>query len=201
MRLDPHLQSTPWGAPQSRITVTPGITRVDTESHGGYVLDEARVAAMPAPLRTIGNGPYFEEDVAWCAVPLAFPDVFSSDIVEQAHQTCKHWFPEAWEAWTQTTLQPGESRAKDQQAWYAAHANDYIVTTAWGDWHQRVPEGMVGVCACKGGRRNPFRVSIPSSEAFFLVPAKEYDARNPRDFGFLIDETRHVRIDPITTAS
>lgn len=183
-----------WGHVQSRGKIADGIMRVSTASHGGYVLNDARLAEMPEPLRKLADQGHFEEDCAWCAVVLSFQHLFSPSIVMEAKDTCKQWFPEAWEAWTGKTLKPGESRTKDSKVWHETHKDRYIVVSAWGDWHEQVPKGMVGVRAIRGGRKplTAENFNRTDDEADFLVPAEEYDKRSPH--GFLIDEARHKRI-------
>jgi len=72
---------TPWGATQDTKQVAPGITRIDTASHGGYHLSAERLADMPEQLRRFtpyaGEG-WYEEDCDWAIVALAFPQHFST---------------------------------------------------------------------------------------------------------------------------
>ena len=64
------------------------------------------------------------------------------------------------------------------------HENEIIVLAAWGDWHEEVPAGFVGVCACKGGRDADYR-----TEQYFLIPADEY---NPQPGLYsVVDPERH----------
>lgn len=187
----PVATSSPWGPIQTSQRITEGIVLVSTASHGGYILSPTRVAQMPAPLRQGLDDLYFEEDCAWCFVVLAFPHEFSPALHAEAVTTCKHYFPEQWEAWTGTTLSLDESPTKRQQHWDQEHRHDWVVTSAWGDWHQRVPQGYVGVCTTMGGRRGHDQ----GPQRYFLVPKKDYA------FPFAIDLTTHQEIDPITTVS
>jgi len=72
-------RTTPWGAAQHTKQVAPGITRIDTASHGGYHLSAERIQAMPEQLRRFkpyaGEG-WYEEDCDWAIVALAFPQHF-----------------------------------------------------------------------------------------------------------------------------
>lgn len=52
------------------------------------------------------------------------------------------------------------------------HANDYLVLSAFGDWHEKVPKGYVGVFAGKGGRTA--NGHFPEDTKWFLVPHAEY---------------------------
>lgn len=55
------------------------------------------------------------------------------------------------------------------------HANDYLVLSAFGDWHKDVPEGFVGVFAGKGGRTE--NGHYPEETRWVLVPKSEYDPK------------------------
>ena len=76
----------------------------------------------------------------------------------------------------------------------AGHAHELIVVSASGSWATNVPEGMVGVVCCKGGRTGnryagaeEYRLVTAESYAarggFFVVPEDapvwEYDEANP----------------------
>ena len=64
------------------------------------------------------------------------------------------------------------------------HQDQLIVVCAWGDWHEEVPEGMVGVAAVLGGRTGN---SIPEGqERYHLVPKAEYTSGF-----FVVDPARH----------
>ena len=76
----------PWGQMLSCENVATGIWRVDTGSHGGYYISVERKDAMPKPLREYrnfvqrkdgGTGQWYEEDIDWCIVCLAYPDDFT----------------------------------------------------------------------------------------------------------------------------
>ena len=78
---------------------------------------------------------------------------------------------------------------RDRLAFLAENADKWVVTTAWGDWAEWVPAGMVGVCAYRGG--NPAgRIGEP---AYFLVPKEEY--RTQGQSNFIIDEERHLKFE------
>lgn len=83
----------------------------------------------------------------------------------------------------------------DEDKFKIEHKNDYISLAAWGDWHEKVEKGFVGVFAGRGGRTP--EGSYPEDTAYFLVPSEEYETDKSR-YGFVIDEARHTRIDPIS---
>ena len=78
---------------------------------------------------------------------------------------------------------------RERVAFLAENAHNWVVVSAWGDWAEWVPNGMVGVCAYRGG--NPGgRTGEP---AYFLVPQAEYREQGQSDF--IIDEARHLRFE------
>ncbi len=198
---------TPWGPAQTARHLAPGIGWVTTAGHGGCVISRSRLELIPEPLRREGNPPgegifsevFFEEDVEWSRIFVAFePDLLAAGeehtarCIREGHHTdtLRNSYPDAYEGHFGVTLLPGQSRAKDERAFYAEHADDLIVTAAYGDWHARVPKGMVGVVARLG--RNRHR-AVESGERYFLVAEDEYDARGR--FGFIVDPARHQEIE------
>lgn len=178
-----------WGRITTCHTVAPGIYRVSTSSHGGYILSDERLAQMPPALRH-PNGRSFEEDCLWCLVPLAFPDLFPADEHDLASATCRNWFPDIWEAWTGTVLDPKDSFKKKERVFFQHHQHDWIVCAAWGDWHPAVPKGFVAGRAHYGGHRIPPRDRLLPPARYFLIPYHEYEQSRP----FIIDLTRHHEI-------
>ena len=77
---------TPWGKAQRVRNIAPGIDWVSTASHGGYVLAQWRYDLMARYLRecSFTKDRFFEEDCAWCAVVLAFPEEFTWYQVDEA---------------------------------------------------------------------------------------------------------------------
>ena len=65
-----------WDAPQTAEQRLPGIWSVSTASHGGFVLSDERQAAMPEALRL--DSIYYEEDVDWSLIVLAFEAEFAA---------------------------------------------------------------------------------------------------------------------------
>lgn len=70
-RLDNNVS--PWGliTEEEADPAIPGITRIETASHGGYRLTAERQAQMPEHLK-MPDG-FYEEDCDWALVALAFP--------------------------------------------------------------------------------------------------------------------------------
>lgn len=186
--------NSPWGPVQHRRKIAPGITRLDTASHGGIELSQERYDAMPQAYKDAAKyaGPlYFEEDCEWSIVALFYAEEFRAYHAENADQrhaealACVvNHYPDAYEKHTGQKIKPGESRERTESEWYAAHADDWLVVSASGDWHDKVPAGMVGVIACKGGHRGDRKV-----KRAFLVPKDEYKASR---YQFIVDLERHT---------
>lgn len=163
---------TPWGLADHVEEVAPGIKKVHTPGHGGLKLNRATNAAMPPALRQAGG--WYEEDCEWAKVAVVFPEAFSEEVREIALKTLKNYFPDAYEAWSGKVLPPGESRSRDEQEFYKAHSDEWIVFSASsGSSWDPVPEGFIKVTAAPGGRPGNF---LPKISKSFLVPKDEYSA-------------------------
>jgi hypothetical protein len=84
-----HCTRTPWGEAIGETAVAPGITRVETACHGGFVLSRERWDAMPEWLREFSQtrDQHFEEDGAAAAVVLAWGEHFTEGEIEDARCT------------------------------------------------------------------------------------------------------------------
>ena len=112
---------------------------------------------MPESLRPDDRpgypGGWFEEDVDWCMVVVAFPSCFLEAEIATAEDRLRNWRPTQWEALRGRTLVLGESFIKDQCEFDRVHAADWVVISAYGAWSPNVPKGFVGVVATRGGQR------------------------------------------------
>lgn len=173
--------NTPWGRAQSAEIYGEGIAFFSTASHGGFKVQAAQLATMPAILR-VRDG-WYEEDCEWAKVALAFPGLFTASERRSADATLRDWYPDCWEALHGRALAPGESHEKDRGRFETEHARDWIVISA-----SRLDDapGTVRCIAARGGDRDTIE------RRTYLVPAHEYE---PGRFGFVIDETRHQRCD------
>ena len=75
-----------------------------TPGHGYIVLSSARLAAMPAVLKTSSRfydagSSYFEEDSEWARVACAFPQYFTGQEQQNAQETLAHYHPDIFLAW------------------------------------------------------------------------------------------------------
>jgi len=193
--MEPQM-NTPWGRSDSVTEIADGITRVTTASHGGIRLSRERNDRMPGCFRNRNNetrAGWYEEDCEWAMCALVFAEEFKQatgddGIAEEARKTVRTWFPDEYEIFSGETLRPEDSHIRGQQVFHAEHANDLVVVSAVGDWHENVPTGMVGVIATVGGSRRP---GVERRQ--FLVPETEYQQRNRH--GFVIDPDRHEAFD------
>lgn len=174
--------STPWGPSQGAVRYGEGVVFHSTSGHGGFHLAADRNARVHPLLRNVGG--WYEEDAAWAAVAFAWRDLFTGLERRQAEETLRHSWPDAWEAIQGRPLTPGESHARDREAFARDHAEDWVVISAIYSDHQR---GFTEVIATQGGRRDP-----QSEERRFLVPSGDYKVGR---FGFVIDEARHAVYD------
>jgi hypothetical protein len=196
-------KSSPWGQIQHADLLFEGVWRVGTAGHGGIKLNRTRNAKVPAYMRREGG--WYEEDSDWCIPAIVFeaewrtwarqtgteetPDVEMANV----QRTFRNWHPDEYAQWHGVSLESleGQSTIYDERLFNERHANDLIVIAAWGDWHEDVPKGKVGVVATPGGRR----LCEDPEERFFLLDDAEYAGRSR--FGFVIDPAQHQPMDPI----
>ena len=174
--------STPWGPSQGAVRYGEGVVFHSSPGHGGFHLAADRNGRVHLLLRNTGG--WYEEDSAWAAVAVAWPDLFTGFERRQAEETLRNSWPDAWEAIHGRKLKPGESNVRDGEAFARDHAADWVVISAIYSDQQ---PGFTEVVATRGGRRDP-----QAEERRFFVPSREY--RLVR-FGFVIDEARHVVYD------
>lgn len=174
--------STPWGPSQGAIRYGEGVVFHSTSGHGGFHLSAERNAKVHPLLREAGG--WYEEDAAWVAVAMAWPDLFTALERRQADETLRHIWPDAWEAIHGRKLRSGDSRTRNAEAFARLHVNDWVVISAiYSDHHP----GFTEVVATRGGRRDQ-----KAEERRFLFPSADYKVG---PFGFAIDEARHALYD------
>jgi len=169
---------TPWGVSQGATVYAEGVTSHSTASHGGFHLAAERNRKVHPLLRIQGG--WYEEDSAWAAVAITFPELFTAFERRCAERTIKDSSPDAWEAIFGTALAPGESYEMDRRAFHARHAGDWVVISAITS---KTHAGYVETIATLGGRRD-----AGLEQRRFLVPSSEYVVGR---FGFVIDVERH----------
>lgn len=198
--------SSPWGRIQHAIEIVPGMWQVHTAGHGGMKIDRAHMRLVPDYMQSTGysSGGWYEEDSDWCIPFVVFEGEIRAGGNEWAIEVLddgahlaefRNAQPDMYEKFFSVTLEPGQSRERDEQVWRAAHAGDLIVRSAWGDWQTGVPAGYVGVMACIGGRWS-HAGGCEGGERWFLVPVTEYHARGL--YGFVVDPSRHIEVSDFT---
>lgn len=186
-----------WGPVQSAEELAPGIWSVSTAGHGGFVLSPERNAKVHPAWRSSNR--QYDEDCDWAIPAYTFPEVLQApgwnpdktpeERLENVRRKLRDQYPDQWETVTGEACTAENSFKRREQAFAATNAERLVVTGAWGDWAAWVPDGMVGCLAYRGGHA----ARTYKDESWFLVPASEY--REKDQFGFVIDETRHERIE------
>lgn len=160
--------STPWGRSQSSKRIARGITKYETGSHGGIKVSKTRMLEIWRPLRNESG--WYEEDCEWAKVAFAFPALFTPEEFRAATRIMKDCFPDAYEGITGQSLDPSESALKRERAFLKETESRFVPRSAWGDWHDAVPAGMVGVMCEKRST---------GERAWFLVKEEDYSQREP----------------------
>jgi len=174
----------PWGKIQVvEVILTGDIWVVSTAGHGGIKVSRSYQARIPKFIRREGG--WYEEDIDWAIVAVTFPEAFKEKDVEGAHKTMVSWLPDEYRRLTGKEISAQESFVMRERKARAKHRDDWVVKGAWGDWHEAVPPGMVGVVATKGGRGG--------KERWFLVAENRYTIG---PIGYVIDEALDVEIEP-----
>lgn len=185
--------STPWGLSDSSNKYAPGIIAYGTPTHGGFHVSAGKLKKMHPALAAIAypKEGWFEEDSAWCAVVLSFPEFFLAENLILAKKTLKDWYPAAYETFYGEVIPAGESYVKDKAAFVEATKNEFVVFSASGDWHENVPTGMTGVWAKKAATGETKQFLVPANEYSFMF---EVRAAKNGHYGFVIDPAKHVEV-------
>ena len=172
------LTHSPWGRIEHKAQLAKGIMNVSTASHGGIHLSDGRLAAMPDYMQREGG--WYEEDCEWSMPAVVFPEAFPKH-QELAKESLRNWFPEIYERFFGVTVGPEESYMRAKEVFEQQVKDKYVVVSAWGDWHEAVPDGKVGVLAKLGCNRD-----LPEGK-YALVDGEAYAARTRH--GYVLDGT------------
>jgi hypothetical protein len=167
-----------WGTSQQSYRYADGILCHSTAGHGGFQLSAECNTQVNATLRN--DDGWYEEDAEWAKVAFTFPELFAAYERKHADKSLRNDCPDAWEHLHGLTIQPGESRTKDERQFHLDHQADWIVVSAITS---RLHPGFVECIAKLGGNQALKDVRQ------YLVPSSEYQAGR---FGFVIEESRHV---------
>jgi hypothetical protein len=182
----------PWGSIQTLDAVgDDGIMRVRAADHDGFFVP-AELNARIHEIWRIRTGWYGQgnRENHWAIVVITFPDLFTQQVVAQAHVVQRNTNADAYaQATSSNALTPPLTPAPGALALRTPPRRRHpqfrpagpVATSVWADWHDSVPEGFVGVCAALD--------SDPSTQSWFLVPASEYNNRT--GFRFVVDPERH----------
>jgi hypothetical protein len=167
-----------WGPTQTRKEYYPGIENVTCAGHGGFILSPEMNEIVDEAWRS--SDASYEEDQAWAIIAFTFPHLFTQRERRFADKIIKNDFPDQWERHTGQKLGPGESLSRDQAAFNLENKNNQIVVSA------QTSQKYAGYILCnatEGGDRD-------AEVTQFLVPRAEYRVEQ---FGFVIDEAKHIR--------
>ena len=162
---------TPWGAADSLEAKCSdnSVIVVGTSSHGGIGV-HTPTHVIPEHFKGLaicgGTWAWFEEDCAWSAAVLMFPNLFPAE-QEAAKLTLRNWYPAVYAAHYGRMPTAAESHKVRSDEIKERLKNNYTVDATWGDWAWNVPPGHLYVI----GRR-----SSDGHEAGFLVPKKDYES-------------------------
>lgn len=160
----------PWGYVDHFQQIADGVWWVSTPRHGGYILSPERAAAMPDTyIGSFGDQRrkgYYEEDVDWCLVEVAFPDDFAAYHIRneqkpgeerrKAEQHLLNWHPDFAIAFGLKAT-PENSRTIQYRIERNAVSDRFVVV---GVLHgaKYAPQGFVRAQAALGGdRRNEIK--------------------------------------------
>jgi hypothetical protein len=126
----PEGRRTPWGRADFVEQITNGQTTVIsvcTPSHGGYFvpkkhLDRIDPAHRAYALKWSGSEQWYEEDCAWAAVVLAFPELFDAEHLAAAKESAARWLDAP--AISAAPVLPLEARCPRCDTWRTAHVRD-----------------------------------------------------------------------------
>lgn len=167
---------TPWGRAQYSRQYARGINFYGTAGHGGFRVSAGLQKRLHPSLSKFGG--WFEEDCEWALVVLSFPEYFSGEEIGKARQTAKDWNPTEYQEITGDYVPVSESYTLRKQQSEEQNKAMFITKAAWGDWHPKVPRGMVGVRAIR---------AVGNVEKWFLVSAERYKIQSP--VGYVVDQT------------
>lgn len=179
----PQPETTPWGAPDHAEQVLPGIWRVSSPSHGGYVLSDERQGEMPEALRRDDH--FYEEDVDYALVLYGFASEFRrlpvpgiALQIENARCSVRCWHPDRWTALTGEEVTVGESHVVRRRAAYQAIIGQYECVSASGSWADWVPDGKVGCVFRRVASVDALGFARHEGEAIYgLVDKARYEER------------------------
>lgn len=164
--------NTPWGQSQTSKKYATGITFYSTAGHGGIKVSDGLNKLIHSTWRN--DSGWYEEDCEWAIVAFHFQGVFEEHL-DSAIKILKDWYPEKFERVSGCQVQPHESFKLRRKAFEAENINNFVGSTAYGDWDSRVPKDHVGVV---------MKRKCDGAEKFIIVTKEHYDGRG--EFGLVM---------------
>ena len=149
----------------------------ETPGHGYLIPSEADNQNVPEDIRERE----YEEDCAY-NIPVVFnAHLFKQHIGEEAVQSFKHWFPEAYIKHI-GPLQKGESRLNDDFLEYVENHGNYEKAACYGDWCFDITQGMVYMELRKVNSKTAMLGKVmqkfdESEEISVMVPEEMYNRK------------------------
>ena len=160
---------TPWGPSNEIIEFpdVPGLMRVHIAGQQvAFKLAGRLNAKMPWPFRREGG--WYKAPVESALVMIMYPKLFNPVNVNEAHRIVMNAFPDEYQAVFNRPVKLEESQVLRERADHKRLRGCYVASSAYGEWHEAVPAGYVGVVCCRVG-------DMTARSRAFLVPRNEYD--------------------------
>jgi diguanylate cyclase (GGDEF)-like protein/PAS domain S-box-containing protein len=199
----PNLALCPWGDIVEAHVIAPGIVWFKTATRSGYCLSPTRQRALPRDFRT--DDGWYEDTTEWAAVAVVFYQIFARmpvragnhdlSLYQAGKETLKHWHPEKYESWFQTTFDLHEIENLAIMRFHRIHADRLVAIEVARNRRSYIYGGPLVVAARRGGDP-PYGAkveAIASPVRRFLVSVEEFQRQRGRPF--LIDPLRHFEID------
>ncbi|ACK52083.1 hypothetical protein Msil_3175 [Methylocella silvestris BL2] len=201
----PAPSASPWGTITEAHEIAPGVMWFRANARSGYRLSPRRQKALPRSMRTVDG--WYEDTTEWAAVAVVFANIFDEmpaggeasgrSLYELGKETLKHWRPEAFEGWFETSLDMDEIWSLPVMRFHRLHADRWM---ALGSFH-----ASYGYVIEAGGPRPHVRAKRggdPPYGAVTGLPRAEIrrfavevgELHQGRGKPFLIDPDRHAEI-------
>jgi len=177
--------STPWGKSHTAREYQPGIIKVTTAGHGGFLLNPDLNDVIDPEWRS-RNGEY-EEDICWAIVAHTFPELFTSWEMRPANRILKDNWPYIFERLTGTVIPPSESETKRRDAFFLQHSGKWMDRT-YNQAKTDPTKTLIQATVEAGPPSNGVRYYLVDTERF----KNQRSARG--SFAYVIDEALDVRV-------
>jgi hypothetical protein len=165
----------PWGTIDDVRLVADGIYNVCTPGHGGYYLDNARLAEFRKlfpKFKPFAGFPWFEEDCDWAMVTIAFPQYFHDAQVFNAVRTAG-----GLEPWLET---PAGADVKRRHDAYAATVDGKWKVGGMGTVHHLkldLPAHTWSVMLSRDGQRKSVYMPYPQQQFYSDAELAELECK------------------------